>query len=500
MFETAELGQKVSKQIFKDREPGLREALLMAQQRLKEADFPVIILFSGVDGAGKSETAGILNEWMDPRWVKTRAFGEPSQEERERPPAWRYWQALPAKGRVGILLSAWYSQPLLRRVHGGKRPEFEESLEEIHAFESLLAADGALILKFWMHLDRDSQRRRFKRLEKNPLQSWRVTPKDWEHWELYDDFVANAERLISRTSTGQAPWFIIEGACPRYRSLRVGEILLEAIEERLHQKEAPPFNGPSIQVGAGDLDRERDNGSGSRTVLQGLDLSKTVTDERYKRDLARYQAELNRLHRLARDKGVSTLVVLEGWDAAGKGGAIRRVMPALDAAAVRVYPFAAPNDEERAHHYLWRFWREIPRAGQVGIFDRSWYGRVLVERVEGFASEAEWRRAYGEINLFERQLTAHGTVLVKFWVHLDAEEQLRRFKEREETPHKRWKLTDEDWRNRKRWPEYELAVHDMIERTSTQGAPWTLVEGNDKKYARVKVVKTICERLEAAVG
>ncbi|NNL64869.1 MAG: polyphosphate:AMP phosphotransferase [Myxococcales bacterium] len=492
MFETAELGVKVGKKEFDERETTLRTQLLMTQQALKDAEFPVIILFGGVDGAGKSETAQILNEWMDPRWISTRAFGKQQQEEEERPRFWRYWRALPQAGRIGILLSAWYSEPILAHVHGGKDRRLEADLEEIQSFERMLANHGALILKFWMHLGKEAQKRRFKKLEKDPLQSWRVTETDWKHYEQYDDFVATAETVISRTSTGRAPWFIVEGADARYRSLRVGELILNGIQERM-------------QAGPASLASESASLSPSTeiapkpTVLDTVDLSAKLDDREYKRRLKEAQARLNDLHRRAHEKGVSTLAVLEGWDAAGKGGAIRRVVQALDVSRARVYPFAAPTDEERAHHYLWRFWRHVPGAGEVALFDRSWYGRVLVERVEGFAAENEWERAYAEINLFERQLVDHGIVLLKFWVHLDPEEQLRRFKEREQTPHKSWKLTDEDWRNRERWPEYARAVHDMVERTSTRLAPWQLVAGNDKRNARVTIVETLADRLEEAL-
>ncbi len=228
----------------------------------------------------------------------------------------------------------------------------------------------------------------------------------------------------------------------------------------------------------------------------GLSLDKT----RYREKLARAQAKLNQLHRKALERGVSTVLVFEGPDAAGKGGAIRRLTAALDARHVQVIPIAAPTDEERAHHYLWRFWRHLSRAGRVTIFDRSWYGRVLVERVEGFASEEEWRRAYAEINDFEEQLIEHGTVLRKFWLHITKEEQLARFQAREKTPYKRWKLTDEDWRNRERWDDYAAAVNDMVEQTSTKKAPWVLVEGNDKRFARVKVATTVCEAMARALG
>jgi polyphosphate:AMP phosphotransferase len=507
MFETAELGLKVSKTEYRRRVPALRESLLLAQSRLLSARFPVIVLFAGVDGAGKGETVNLLTEWMDPRWIVTRAFDEPSEEERERPEFWRFWRDLPPMGHIGLLLSAWYSRPLLERAHGSSVAEFEASLDEILAFERTLTDDGVLVLKFWMHLGKKEQEQRLKTLEKDPLQSWRVTKKDWKHWRMYERFVAAAERIITCTSTGNAPWHIIEGADHRYRSLRAGTLLLEAVEESL--AEAPRVeetrSDPNPAVSAppqpeATASSAAEKPAGPATILSRLDMSQKQTKKDYRRLLEKYQGRLNILHRKARQRKLSTIVVFEGWDAAGKGGAIRRLTAALDARSVQVIPISVPTDEERVQHYLWRFWRHLPRAGRVTVFDRSWYGRVLVERVEGFAQEKEWRRAFAEINLFEQQLIVHGTVLLKFWIHITKEEQRRRFEERAKISYKRWKLTDDDWRNRDRWNDYELAVHDMIERTSTQVAPWTIVEGNDKRFARVKVLRTVCEALETAVG
>jgi polyphosphate:AMP phosphotransferase len=499
MFETAELGQTVSKKEYREREPILREQLLEAQGELRRASFPVIVLFAGVDGAGKGETANLLSEWMDPRGMVTRAFDAPSQEEAERPEFWRYWRDLPPRGRIGMFLSAWYHDPLLRKVYRKIDDErYDDRLDEIVSFERTLADDGALILKFWMHLGRQAQRKRLKALEKDPLQHWRVTKKDWEHWKLYDRFVGAAERLIMRTSTGQAPWTIVEGVDPRFRSLEVGTILLEGIRRRLADEAT--LSAVRTSKESRSSSPEPAASVHPTTILSRLDMHKRLAKRTYQAKLHELQGRLNLLHHDAREKKLSTILVFEGWDAAGKGGAIRRITAALDARAFQVISIAAPTDEERDHHYLWRFWRHLPRAGRVTIFDRSWYGRVLVERVEGFATEKEWRRAYAEINDFEQQLIDHGVVLVKFWIHITKEEQEARFKAREETPYKRWKMSDEDWRNREKWDAYDVAVNSMIERTSTRIAPWNLVQGNDKRYARIKVLDVVCDNLERSLG
>ncbi len=493
MFEAAELGSTVSKADYKAQAPQIRSGLLDAQIRLREhGAFPVIVVFAGVDGAGKGETVNLLNEWMDPRWLVTRAFGEPSDEERERPPYWRYWRALPPRGRVGLFLSSWYSPPILDRVYRRiDSDEFDERLTRIARFEQALADEGALILKFWMHLRKSDQKKRLKALEKDPLTRWRVTERQWDHWDLYQKFVAAAERGIQQTSTAQAPWTIVEGLDERYRSLTVARMILDAIRNRAKEpptRVALPRQVRTVKIPAGS------------TILERLDMSSSIGDEDFARELEACQGRLNLAHRKTSAKGISSVLVFEGWDAAGKGGAIRRVTAALDARSSQVIPIAAPTDEERAQHYLWRFWRQLSRAGNVTIFDRSWYGRVLVERVEKFAAPMQWLRAYSEINDFEEQLVEHGIVLAKYWLHITPDEQLRRFKERGESPFKRWKLTSDDWRNREKWQEYSLAVNEMVERTSTRVAPWTLVEANDKNYARIKVLKTLCDRLEAAKG
>jgi len=529
MFETAELGREISAEEYAARMPALRESLVMAQGRLLDADFPVIVVLAGVDGAGKGATADLLNEWLDPRWLYNRAFDDPTQDELERPEYWRYWRDLPRCGQIGIFLSTWYSRPLLERVvEDGAEEHLEARLDEILAFERTLADDGALFLKFWLHLGKTAQEKRFRQLEADPLQSWQVTQRDWHHWRLYDRFIEASERIISRTSTGAAPWHIIEGWDPRYRGLEVGERMLEALDARLEQWEtrqrAAQASGADAGPKAGGKKpkgkAKRANGSGNRkraeqapkppaaaarrrrpvTVLSQLDLSKQLGKERYGELLVLHQGRLNRLQRHARAEGVSTVMVFEGWDAAGKGGAIRRINAGVDSRSVRVHQIAAPSDEELAHHYLWRFWRRLPRAGYTTIFDRSWYGRVLVERVEGLASRPEWQRAYAEINAFEEQLVSHGIALFKFYLHIDPDEQRRRFKERAKVPYKRHKLTEDDWRNRERWSEYELAVHDMVERTSTRTAPWTLIEGNDKRFARIRILESICDRLEETLA
>ena len=451
----------------------------------------MIIVIGGVDGAGKGETVNLLNEWMDPRHIHTHAFPERSDEERERPRMWRFWRALPPKGNIGILFGAWHTEPILKRVmHEIKAPELEQEIEEIVRFEKMLTDEGALLVKLWFHLSKDRQKKRLKALEKDPHTSWRVTDTDWERFKLYGRFRKISEHYLRHTSTGDAPWTVIEGADARYRSLTVGKLLLAALRERLDRKttgkavERAPRPLPAID---------------KRDVLGSLDLTKSLPKEKYDWQLEEWQGRLNRLSRDAKFRQLSVTIVFEGSDAAGKGGAIRRITGAIDARQYQGIPIAAPTEEERAQPYLWRFWRHLPRRGRFTIYDRSWYGRVLVERVEGFCPQADWMRAYSEINDFEEQLVRNNTVLAKFWLQIGKEEQLKRFRLREKTSFKRFKITDEDWRNRKKWDAYQLAADDMIERTSTSIAPWTLVEANDKYHARVKVLKTLVKQIEEAL-
>jgi polyphosphate:AMP phosphotransferase len=492
MFDSANLDHRIEKPTYRREEPKLRAALLNTQyDLLAKGRFPVLILIAGVEGAGKGETVNLLNEWMDPRHIYSHAFPEPSDEEGERPPLWRYWRALPPKGKIGIFFGAWHTQPVVNRVQGliGEA-EFSASIAEIQRFEKMLCDEGVLLLKYWFHLSRAQQKKRLRQLEKDPDTRWRVTEVEWEYFKQYKKFVRVCEPFLRKTSTGEAPWIVVPGADPRYRALTVGRHLLAAMRERIDEKpvERLPDRTPPLLPPADNLN-----------VLRALPLDQTLSKETYQKDLQKWQGRLNVAARDPRFKQISVVAVFEGNDAAGKGGAIRRVTQALDARSYFNVPVAAPTEDERAQPYLWRFWRHVPRKGRFAFFDRSWYGRVLVERVEGFCKEADWMRAYTEINDFEGALLRHGVVVVKFWLAISKDEQLKRFKAREKIAFKRFKITAEDWRNRKKWDAYETAICDMVDRTSTALAPWTLVEANNKYYARLKVLKTVTRAVEAAM-
>ncbi len=490
MFETAELGKKISKEQMQKEIPKIRTALLEVQKKLGYSDIAVVLLIGGVEGAGKTEFANILLEWMDPRGIQVHALGEPTDEERNRPRFWRFWRILPPKKKMGMFLTSWYTEIIVNRVFKKiDKNTFIKELDRIIEFEKMLSNEGVLLIKFWFHLAKEMQRERLKKLEQDPDTRWRVTKIDWKFFAKYNRFKKISETAIMKTHTGDTPWHIVEATDKRYRTITAAKIILDRLNQRLSQQKEKVKTEVNPKISK----IEKIN------IIKKLDLSLTLDDKTYKEELLKYQGELNILTRKMRNANRSLILVFEGPDAAGKGGAIRRLTQAMDARIYRVVSFAAPTDEERAHPYLWRFWRNLPQSGNVSIYDRSWYGRLLVERIEGFCTKEEWQRAYAEINSFEEQLTDFGTMVIKFWIAISSEEQLRRFKDRDKTPYKQYKLTDEDWRNRKKWDAYEIAACDMVEKTSTDHAPWVLVEGVNKNWARMKVIKTVCEKLKQEI-
>lgn len=491
MFETAELGRSVSKKDFDEQEPQIHAQLLSLQRRLRDLQIPVTIVISGVEGAGKGGVVNQLNAWFDSRGVRTNAFWELSDEERERPRYWRFWRALPERGSIGLMLGSWYTEPIVeyafKRIDVDK---FEHELQHIVEFEQLLTDDGALIIKLWFHLSKAEQDLRVEQDVEEQIASPQLT----EFAKRYERFKEVSGRAIRHTDLAIAPWHIIEATDKHYQHITVANILIDTMtrccEVREHATKTKPVKHQSTNI-IDDSDH--------KSILDTLDLSGHMDRDKYEKELRELQIRLRQLTWQAKNEKRDTVLVFEGWDAGGKGGTIRRLVAGIDARLVRVISIGAPSEEAKAHHYLWRFWRQLPRPGYVTVYDRSWYGRVLVERVEDLTPRSDWERAYQEINDFEEQLTDHGIVLKKFWLHISPEEQLRRFKEREEVEWKNYKITDEDWRNREQWEGYESAVHDMVARTSTANAPWTLVPANDKKLARLMVIREVCEALEAAL-
>ena len=486
-FESAK-GPKYNKLDFKQEQDELHASLLVAQRACRHAGIPIVILVSGVEGAGKSAVVNRLSKWLDMRNVRAVSYWSESDDERFRPRDWRFWRDLPGRGEISILFGSWYTHPIVQAATQIKKDKkldafLKKESKHINQFECLLSDDGVVFIKLWFHISKQEQAARIKAKKKA---GYLITPYEAKLSKSYDTFARISHRMIEATDKNHAHWHVIDSSDKRSRDLRAGRILLEHMHKALETGELETTAQPAFEY----ADQQ----------LFHIDLDKRLDEDHYKKMLDKYQARLAKLHWAAWEKKRSTVLMFEGWDAGGKGGAIRRLTGAMDARLYRVIPVAAPTDEEKAHHYLWRFWRQLPQDGYVTIYDRSWYGRVLVERIEGFARDHEWQRAYDEINDFEEQLTDHGIIIAKFWLQISAEEQLRRFKEREKIEHKKHKLTEEDWRNREKWSAYEQAVDDLLVRTDTPHAPWFAVAANDKFYARIQVLKAVCKQMEKALS
>ena len=488
------ISTRLSRKAYDARVPKLREDLVQLQVQLKQSPFKILLIIAGYEGAGRGEVINTLSGWLDPRGVETFAFQEPTDEERERPFMWRFWRSLPASGRIGIYAGSWYTEALREASFSRKSTgEINHELERIRHFEKLLSDNGTLIVKVWLHLNKTAQRDRLQALESDPDTAWRVTPEDWYHFRNYDRIARAARRILKVTDQPGATWTIIDAEHERTRNAAVAKLILTSFAAHTRRQKT--------------ASHATDKRAAARSLkpvglqqLHALPLDQVLSAAEYELKREKWLGRLNQAVRAAHAAHRSIVFVFEGWDAAGKGGAIRRLTSAIDARNYRVIPVAKPTDEEKAHHYRWRFWRHVPRAGLVSIYDRSWYGRVLVERLEGFATTQEWQRAYTEINDFERQLTDHGIIVVKFWLHISKDEQLRRFTERENTPYKRHKINDEDWRNRRKWSGYEASVGDMLALTNQPFAPWHLIPANDKRHARLTILKMASKRIEASLG
>ncbi|MFZ5354350.1 MAG: polyphosphate:AMP phosphotransferase [Bacillota bacterium] len=496
MLEIIDLNKKLEKEEFHSIISGLQLTLAELQRQAKELKIPVIVVFEGLDAAGKGTLINDLILPMDPRVYSVYPTYASNEEERLRPFLWRFWIKTPAKGRIAIFDRSWYRRVLTDRIENNmKQSEISKAFQEINYFEEQLADDGNVIIKFFLYISKEEQKNRLRKLESNPSTSWRVTKEDWKHYKQYSEYVKAADQMIEKTDTDYAPWTVVEAHDRRFAVVKIFNTVISALQSRIREvrrQRESENNAVAVTSRLSTVNISALNAS----ILDKIDLGKILDKEEYKLKLKQYQERIRELEHEIYIRRVPVVIVYEGWDAAGKGGNIRRLTENLDPRGYGVFPTAAPNDIEKAHHYLWRFWNEMPKAGHITIFDRSWYGRVLVERIEGFCTEEEWKRAYKEINEMEEHLHNFGTVIIKFWMHIDKEEQLRRFKERQEKDYKRWKITEEDWRNREKWDSYKQAAEDMLFKTSTTYAPWTIIEANSKHYARIKALKTVVETIE----
>lgn len=491
MLEKVDLSKKIEKPQYKNIMSELELKIGELQREAKELKIPVIIVLEGWEAAGKGTLINKLILPLDPRGFNVHSILPANEEEKLRPFLWRFWTKTPVNGRIAIFDRSWYRRVLIERVDDlVKKAEWTKAYDEIKSFERQLAEDGNVLVKLFLHISKKEQKQRLKKLEKNSSMKWRVTKQDWVRHKQYKKILLAANEMIEKTDTSQAPWTIIEAHDRRFATVKIFNTVIEAISAKIKEKKE---TSAKIKTAAKPAVKLKSLDS---SILGKVNLKKTLTKEEYKTKLEKYQDRIREIEYKIYTKRIPIIILYEGWDAAGKGGNIRRLTQNMDPRGYEVIPVAAPNDVEKSHHYLWRFWNSIPKAGHIAIFDRTWYGRVLVERIEGFCSKEEWKRSYKEINEMEEHLANFGTVIVKFWIHISKDEQLRRFEERKKTPHKLWKITAEDWRNREKWTQTKEAVDEMLFRTSTTYAPWTIVESNCKYYARIKVLKTVIEAAE----
>lgn len=491
MLENIDLSKTIEKKDYKKTITELEKRLSEFQREAKELNIPIIIVFEGWGASGKGTLINKLILPLDPRGFCVYTTNYLNIDEIMRPFLWRFWVKTPLKGRMAIFDKSWYRKVMVERVDNQTEGlEINNHFEDINSFEKQLSDDGNVVIKFFLHISKKEQRKRFEELESDDSTSWRVTKDDWKHHQQYEEYIKAIEEMIEKTDKKYAPWNILEANDNNFATVKAFEIIIKRLEEEIEsiknssQEDKEIYKVTGIEV-TSDI-----------SILKTIDLSRSLSKEEYKTELDKYQKKIQEIQYKMYIKRVPVIIVYEGWDAAGKGGNIKRITEDLDPRGYEVIPIAAPTDIEKAHHYLWRFWSGVPKAGHFAIFDRSWYGRVLVERVEGFCSQNQWKRAYNEINEMEKQFSNFGIVVVKFWLHIDKEEQLKRLLKRKATPEKQWKITDEDWRNRDKWDSYEVAAEEMLLRTSSSHCPWTIIEANDKYYARIKAMKTIIEAVE----
>ncbi len=494
MFKTMILGQEYPRDAYKDTENELRVKLFDLQRRCEEHKVSVLITILGVDGSGRGSLVNTLSSWVDTKKLSNHTFWKTNEAETSRPEAWRYWVKLPSYGEFGIFFGGWYDE-LIRKASYGKidAAELYQSMNGRVQFERNLASNGYALCKFWLHLDQNEHKKRRKSRQKE--QGFcRFTPYDKHSEEKYPELIETVAKTINLTDRDFAPWYVIDAYDKRFCHVSVARAIIAHVESVLEAKiaEKTRVDSPAAE--------ESSVITHAPTMLDRLDMTLSLERDEYKKTLKELQKEVFQLTFKAYQEGISSTLTFEGWDAGGKGGTIRRVAAAVDSRITGIIPVSAPTDEELAHHYLWRFWRHVPMAGHVTIYDRTWYGRVLVERVEKFAKQHEWKRAFAEINSFEEQLVNKKNILLKFWLHISSDEQLRRFKERENTPWKNYKLTDEDWRNREKAEEYKVAADEMFMRTNTAHAPWHIIPANSKYYARIQVLRIYRDALLQALN
>ena len=464
-----------------------QKRLTAQQQEIRNAKLPVIVLVEGWGAAGKGTLINDLISEVDPRFASVFCSDRELRESERYPFLYPFFKAIPEDGKILFMDGGWMEATVRANLSGalGKK-DYRRRIESINRFERQLRDNGYVVLKLFVNISKELQAERFKGLCDDEDTDWRVSADDLWQNEDYGSFRKAYDAFMKETNE-ITPWHVLDGSKKNQLKYDAFKLLTEAIDARL---EAGKYNGEAF---------EEDFPMSAPVRLEDADLSLSIAPEDYKKELKELQKKLSKLHNQLYRKHIPVVIAYEGWDAAGKGGNIRRLAYPLDPRGFDIYPIASPLPAEKARHFLWRFWTRLPRDGHIAIFDRTWYGRVMVERIEGFCSTNDWQRAYNEINEFEEDLHDWGAVILKFWIQIDSETQLQRFTDRQNTPEKQWKITDEDWRNREKWPQYEEAVSEMLAKTSTAFAPWHIIESNDKLYARIKVLRIAAAAMEQAL-
>ena len=498
MLEKLDLTKTLSKSEYKEKIMELEPKIGKLQRECKDLGIPVMIAFEGYDAAGKGVQIGELIKALDPRGFEVHAVKKETEEEQMHPFLWRFWTKMPSKGRIAIYDSSWYRKVLIDRFEKKtKKKEVADAYRSICSFEEQLTDDGMVLIKIFLAIDKKEQKKRLEKLLSSKETSWRVSEGDLKRNKEFGEYEAINEEMLMRTDTEYAPWNIVEAVDRRFATAKIYAIVARTLAGKVEEVRRKERLGQFKEEEIAEPEKETAQDKKlTESILAKADLSLSYSKEEYRKRLEQLQKKMEKLHGELYRRRIPVVLGFEGWDAGGKGGAIKRLTQKMDPRGYVVHPTASPNDIERAHHYLWRFWVDMPKAGHITIFDRTWYGRVMVERIEGFCTKQEWQRAYKEINDMEHDLASAGAVVLKFWMQIDKDEQERRFRARQENPDKQWKITDEDWRNREKWDQYEEAVNEMLIRTSTPDAPWIVVEGNCKYYARIKVLQTVVDAIE----
>lgn len=488
MLENWNKPQRPEDSEIEERLDAARGKLTALQMQIKEHGLPVLVLFEGWGTAGKGSVLGKVIKNIDPRFFKVATMDVPTEEERRKPFLYRYFIKIPEKGKFVFLDSGWMDEIVKECLHDNPgEKEYKKKIESVKRFERQLTDNGYLVLKFFFQISQKEQKKRIDILKEDKNTKWRVSENDdWQN-KHYDKCLHVFDRYLNDTNAPADPWYLIDAKNKKWAELQVLETMISGIETALKNSNLAV---PLLQ-NVFPLEKI--------PRLSEIPLDKEIEEEEYRKELKELQEKLSRLHNKLYRQKIPVIIAYEGWDAAGKGGNIKRITGALDPRGFEVHPIASPEPHEKARHYLWRFWNRLPKTGHIAIFDRTWYGRVMVERLEGFCNENEWQRAYNEINEFEKELSDWGAVIIKFWVQIDKDTQLARFTDRQNTPEKQWKITDEDWRNREKWDLYEVAVDEMLQKTNTTYAPWHVLESNDKKYARIKALKIVIHAIEKAL-